>query len=74
MEWQNSPVSFHRLMVIVLRNLTGHECWVVMDDIKIFSYSVQEHVKWLANVFEGFRKASLQLQHEQCDFATNKVT
>jgi hypothetical protein len=60
-------------MDTVLRNLTGSECWVFTDDVIIFSDTVQEHAKGLANVFEGFRKTNLQLQPEKCDFAKNKV-
>jgi hypothetical protein len=51
----------------VLRNLKGSECWVFMDDVIIFSDTVQEHANRLANMFERFRKANLQLQPEKRD-------
>lgn len=69
----NSPTSFQRLVEIVSRNLTGHECWVFMYDVIIFSDSVQEDAKWLASVFERFKKANLQLQPEKCGFANIRV-
>jgi hypothetical protein len=69
----NGPASFQRLMGIVLRNLTGQECWVFMDGVIIFLDSVQEHVKRLANVFERFKKAILLLQRKKCDFANIRV-
>jgi hypothetical protein len=57
-----------------LRNLIGHEAWVFIDDVLIYSDTVAEHAKRLANVFERFRKANLQLQPEKCAFAKDKVT
>jgi hypothetical protein len=44
-----------------------------MDDVIIFSDTVEGHAEHLANVFKRFRKANLQLQPEKCDFAKNKV-
>jgi hypothetical protein len=69
----NSPSSFQRLMDIVLKNLKGSECWVFMGDVIIFSDTVQEHATCLANVFEKFNKANLQLQLEKCDFSKDRV-
>ena len=39
----------------------------------IYSDTVEEHAKRLANVFERFKKANLQLQPEKCAFAKDKV-
>jgi hypothetical protein len=69
----NSRASFQRLMDTVLRNFTGSECWVFMDDVIIFLDTVQEHAKRLADVFERFRKANLQLQPEKHDFVKDRV-
>ena len=68
----NSPASFQRLMDLVLKNLTGTECWVFIDDV--YSDTAEEHAKRLSDVFEWFRKANLQLQPEKCVFAKDKVT
>jgi hypothetical protein len=70
----NSPASLQRLTDLVLRNLIGHEAWVFIDDVLIYSDTVEEHAKRLANVFERFIKANLQLQPEKCAFAKDKVT
>jgi hypothetical protein len=50
----NSPASFQRLMDLVLRNLIAHEAWVFIADILMYSDTVEEHAKRLANVFERF--------------------
>ena len=70
----NSPASFQRLMDSIFRNLTGTECWIFLDDLILFSDKAEEHASRLANVFERFRKANLQLQPEKCVFVKDKVT
>jgi hypothetical protein len=70
----NSPASFQRLMDLVLKNLTGTECWVYIDDVIVYSDTIEEHAKRLSNVMERFRKANLQLQPGKCVFAQEKVT
>ena len=33
----NSPAIFQRLMDVVLRDLTGTECWIFLDELIVFS-------------------------------------
>ena len=51
-------------MDLVLKNLTGMECWVFIDDVIVYSDTPEEHPKRLSDVFERFRRANLQLQPE----------
>ena len=53
-------------MDLVLKDLTGTELWTFIDDVIIYSDTAEEHAKRLANVFERFRKANLQLQPAKC--------
>ena len=69
----NSPSSFQRLMDVVLKDLVGMECWVFIDDVIIFSRSVQEHTQRLENVLQSFDKANLQLHPGKCVFAQPQV-
>jgi len=57
----NSPSSVQRLMDVVLKDLVCTECWVFIDDVIIFSRSVQENAQRLENVLQSFDKANLQL-------------
>jgi len=57
----NSPSSFQRLMDVALKDLVCTECWVFIDDVIIFSRSVQEHAQRLENVLQRFDKSKLQL-------------
>jgi transposase InsO family protein len=69
----NSPATFQRAVDVVLKNLTGTECWVFIDDVIIFSRTVEEHALRLANVLQRFEGANLQLQPEKCVFAQSEV-
>jgi hypothetical protein len=68
----NSPASFQRLIHVVLRNLTGKECFVFIDEVILFSDTIQEHARRLEHVLQRFEKANLQLQPEKCVFASLK--
>jgi transposase InsO family protein len=69
----NSPASFQRLVDVVLKNLTGTECWVFIDDVIVYAKTAEEHAQRLANVLERFERANLQLQPEKCEFAKDQV-
>jgi len=69
----NSPSSFQRLMDAFLKDLVGTECWVFIDDVIIFSRSVQEHAQRLENVLQRYDKANLQLHPGKCVFAQTQV-
>jgi hypothetical protein len=69
----NSPSSFQRLMDVVLKHLKRTDCWVFIDDVILFSDTIEEHAKRLQHVLERFEKASLQLQPGKCVFAQPEV-
>jgi len=69
----NSPSSFQRQTDIVLKDLVGTECWVFIDDVIIFSRSVQEHAQRLENVLQRFDRANLQLHPGKSVFAQPQV-
>jgi hypothetical protein len=69
----NSPASFQRLMDVLLRDLTGSECWVFLDDVVTYSDTLEEHARQLAHVFERIKRANLQLRPWKCDFAKSKI-
>lgn len=52
----NAPVSFSRLVSSILRELNG-ECLVqYLDDILLYSKSIEEHRLQLAKLFDTLRK------------------
>jgi hypothetical protein len=56
-------------MDVVLRDLTGLECFVFIDDVIMFAGTIEEHARRLAKMLQRFEKANLQLQPEKCEFA-----
>lgn len=70
---KNAPATFQRVMDHVLRNLIGKCCLVYMDDIIIFSTSLQEHVENLKKVFAALRKANLKIQLDKSEFLKKEV-
>jgi len=52
----NAPATFQRYMNYVLRDYIGKFCAVYIDDIAIFSNSVEEHKKHVRLILEALRK------------------
>ena len=64
----NAPATFQRLMNSVLHGLIGKTCLVYMDDVVVFSTSLQEHIEKLKQVFERFRACQLKIQLDKSEF------
>lgn len=70
---RNSPSTFQRTMNHILRGLTEQQCMVYLDDIIIFSTSLQEHLGRLKNVFQRLRAANLKVQLDKSEFLRTEV-
>jgi hypothetical protein len=66
------PACFQRLMDVVLKELRGTECWTHMDDVILFSKTIEEHAQRLEHVLQKFEMANLQLQPSKCVFAQSQ--
>ena len=60
-------------MDVVLKDLVGPESWVFIDDLLVFSKTVEEHAQSLENVLRRLDQANLQLHPGKCDFARPRV-
>ena len=69
----NAPATFQQLMECVLAGITGEQCLIYLDDIIVFSKTVDEHLKRLTSVFLALRNAGLKLKPAKCYFAQSKV-
>jgi transposase InsO family protein len=69
----NGPSTFQRLMDVALKELRGTELWVFLDDLIVFSDTIEEHAIRLEHVFQRFEKAKLLLQPAKCVFAKSEV-
>jgi hypothetical protein len=61
-------------MDTVLKELRGMECWVFLDDLIVFSDTIEEHANRLEHVLQRFEKANLLLQPAKCVFAKSKFS
>ena len=69
----NSGASFQRLIGHILRGLEYRLALIYIDDIIIFSASVDEHVIHLKEVFRMLRDANVQLNPKKCSFGKQRV-
>jgi hypothetical protein len=56
----NNPATFERLMESVLAGLRWETCLVYIDDIIIFSGSVETHIDRLVDVLKRISSAGLR--------------
>lgn len=70
---KNAPSSFQRVMDNVLRDLIGKDCLVYIDDIVVYSVSLQEHLEKLTRVFNKLRQANLKIQLDKSHFMAKEI-
>lgn len=78
---KNAPATFQRVMNNILRGLQNEICAVYLDDIIIFSTSLEEHIQRLKTIFERLRNANFKVQldkseflHKEVDYLGHKIT
>lgn len=65
---KNSPSTFQRVMDNVLKDLQNTVCLVYLDDIIVYSTSLQEHIVNLQKVFQRLRESNLKIQMDKSEF------
>ncbi|GLB37195.1 putative DNA RNA polymerase [Lyophyllum shimeji] len=69
----NAPATFQRLMTSIFRDAIGKFMHVYLDDIFIFSETIEEHEQHLRVVFERLREHSLYLKWKKCELYADRV-
>jgi hypothetical protein len=69
----NMPATFQRLMTIIFRDFIGKFIHVYLDDIFVFSNSIEDHEKHLRLVFDKLRKAQLYLEESKLDLYSKQM-
>jgi hypothetical protein len=70
---RNAPPIHQRRMTVALRHLIGKICHIYLDDIVIWSETVEEHVNHIRQVLEALRAASLYCNPRKCEFFLMEV-
>jgi len=70
----NSPATFQTMMNDIFQDLIskGVVC-VYLDDILIFTETMEEHDRVTRLVLERLRQYKLYLRHDKCEFARTKI-
>lgn len=69
----NAPATYQRLQEECLGDLHLKFCYIYLDDVIIFSKSIDEHFDRLKLIFDRFRKFGLKLSPKKCQFLMKKV-
>ena len=66
----NAPTTFQQLMQSSLGNLHLHYCIMYLDDVIVFSKTLEEHILRLRAVFEKFNQVGLKFNHQNVNFSS----
>ena len=69
----NAPATFQRALDTILSPFKWKTCLVYIDDIVIFSNTVEEHIRHVDEVFTTLRQAGVTLKISKCRFFSDKV-
>ena len=69
----NAPATFQHLMNQVLRPALKKFALVYLDDVILFSQTVNEHIKHISIVFDLLRRAGLKIKLSKCTFLQRAV-
>lgn len=65
---KNAPATFQRLMNDILREYISKICVVYLDDVLVFSTTLEEHEKSLGKIFAKLQEHNLKIQVYKCSF------
>ena len=69
----NAPSTFQRLMEKCMGDIHLREVLVFLDDLIVFSKTLEEHEARLTNVLNRLRENGLKLSPEKCSFFQTSV-
>jgi hypothetical protein len=69
----NTPASFQRWMNEVLSDYLDVFCIAYLDDILIYSVSLEEYQRHVRQVLQRLKEVGLTLKPSKCQFYTDKM-
>ena len=70
----NAPATFQHFINDTLREFLDVFCTAYLDDILIYSDTLEEHKIHVRKVLEALQAAGILLQAEKCEFLTQQTT
>lgn len=68
------PATFQRVMDQLLMGLKGAGCYVYLDDVVVYSSTIEEHADRLRDLFSRLQQANLKVNLDKCRFCEKEVT
>ena len=69
----NAPATFQTLMNSIFHDMINRCVLVYLDDILVYSRSLDEHVEHVRVVFERLSQHDLRVQRKKCSFGTTQL-
>ena len=69
----NAPATFQRLMDVAMSGLNLEICLVYLDDIILFSDTVEQHMERLEQLFQHLDQTNLKLKPSKCKLFQTEV-
>jgi len=69
----NAPAAFQRWINEVLMEHIDMSCIVYLDDVLIYSNTLQQHRKEVSNILEAIRKSGMKVKPSKCEFHQNET-
>ena len=70
----NSPATFQRQIDALFKGMQGTDVFIYIDDLIIFSKTIEEHIDKFERVAQRMRSANMKFQAEKCEFFKLKVS
>ncbi len=68
-----APATFQRMMNSIFFDLLDHGVLVYLDDVLIYSKTVEEHIQLLDKVFSLLERHKLFLKEKKCSIFLEKI-
>ncbi|GBG77836.1 hypothetical protein CBR_g25766 [Chara braunii] len=69
----NAPTTFQAAMTMEFRHMLDRFVLIYLDDILVYSRSLDEHVEHLRTVLERLRQAKYKANRDKCEFARQEL-
>ncbi|GBG63187.1 hypothetical protein CBR_g36955 [Chara braunii] len=69
----NAPATFQAAMTTEFRHMLDRYVLIYLDDILVYSRSLEEHVEHLRTVLERLRQAKYKANRDKCEFAQQEL-